>query len=157
MKVEAIGEIYTMNLCQTTPEGKEPISEISLSLHFKAIDYPELIDLDREEVQRLFDAKKDEYGIFGNTSIRNTTSILRGTFNISFLEAFKFTGEKFTSGTVSMVKDIGAVIKLHVKLKYSPALITWIVANFRKMMNINITEVNHQMEIPQPKKLEDQE
>ncbi len=137
------GEIYNMVLCSTIPENKDPIPELSLSLHFKALEYPELVGMNSDEMARLFEDGETKSVSFGRGA-----KILKGNYNIKIGEAFEFTGEQFSSAVVAMVQKIGAVIKLHITLPYSVGFLTWIPANFRKVIDISIVEVNEQMELP---------
>jgi hypothetical protein len=144
MKIEAKGEIYNMSLCSTDKENSDPLQEISLNLHFKAIDYPEIISMDKEQVEKFF-----ADGVHRNITMGKGSPILRKTFNIN-IDGEEFVGESFSSATASMVKKIGAVIKLHATLIFSETLWNRGPKISRKMIAISFKEINEQLELPNP-------
>jgi hypothetical protein len=143
MRIEAKAEIYNMSLCSTDKDNDDPLKEISLSLHFKSIEYPELIDMSADQVEEFF-----ADGIHKNITMDKGSPILRGTFNVT-IDGDIFKGESFSSATAGMVKKIGAVTKLHLTLKFSKKFWEKGPDIFRKMINVFIEEVNEQLEIPQ--------
>lgn len=145
MKVKAKGEIYSQVLYSTEPEEKDPIMEESLILYFDARIYSEIVGKRQEQIEDYLAGDGDN-----PPSKAKGSPILRGTFKIS-MGGFEFIGEKFSSAEIKIVKKVGAVIKLHIVLPGSEKFHTWIYKNFRKMIDITITEINEQMVIPDKK------
>lgn len=141
MTVEAKGEIYSQVLCATEPDEKDQILEESLVLCFSAKAYPNIVGKRQEQIEDYLAGDGDN-----PPSKAKGSPILRGTFNIC-MGGFKFNGEKFTSAEVKIVKKVGAVIRLHIVLPGSEKFHAWIYNNFRKMIDITITEINEQKNI----------
>jgi len=131
------GEIYNMSLCSTTLEGKDHILELSLTLKFKALEFPEF-----PELAPLF-----EYGETQSVSLGRGTAIRKGTYRIDIGESFDFKGQLDRigyKGYVYLMLKSGYIQGSRIRLSPdnpSVGFLTWIADNFRKMIDMRITEI----------------
>jgi hypothetical protein len=141
MQVEFLGEISNQSLNSKSRKDNDDYVEESLLILVKAKEYPEIAGLSSGEIERYL-----ETGLFSNFNIGKASTIIKGVFNLD-IAGFNFIGQKFTSGSVGLIKDSGICIKLHVNLPFNKEFHAWIPNNYRTMLKIKIWEVNEQLEI----------
>jgi hypothetical protein len=143
MNFEGWGEISKQSM-KTTAKDDDLDLEESLFILFKAKDYAEIVGLLCKDIERLL-----ESGLFSNMNIGKASKIIKGTFNIT-IDSFEFIGQKFTSGTVGIVRDSGICVRLHTNLPFNEDFHNWIPTNLKKELKITLKELNEQKTVPQP-------
>lgn len=142
MDFKGKGEINKMSLCEKTSTGGEPITELSLELHFITLENLGIIDMTEKDVENILSNDKVK-----SFSLGKGSEILSETFNIQ-VNGFKFKGESFTFCEVRKQEKTGHITVLRVRVGFDKEFYESVPNFFKKVIDTKIISV--QGTVPQP-------
>lgn len=149
------GGFVVKKFCETEVAESDPLQEESLDLNFKVYDKDllkgynqgcELLGMSESEISGFVGERE-----IGGITINGFSGRKTGIYNI-VINGFEFKGNKFTSFDVRYVKNIGNIIILRLRIPYQEKFHEQYPRFIHDTIDIEISEANEQLKIPDTKK-----